>query len=184
MKLLARDLTVEIIAEKYDYHPKSADNARRYERFYEFGEHRPSSCHGIRVYEGDHELASAILMADGGASGVHERSAVTARDSVFVAVGSYVVRLSLPALDLIFVTQADMYTCFGVHSIPDSADLLSHGELEIARLNDSGRILWSSSGADIFTGDLTLGQKAAKVVDFEGAVYSFDLTTGRCLGTE
>ncbi|WP_146854567.1 hypothetical protein [Brevifollis gellanilyticus] len=179
MKLIARDLTVEIIAENYGYNPKSADNARRYERFYEFGEHRPSSCHGIRVHEGDRELANAILMADGGASGVHERSAVIAGHSIFVAVGSYVTRLSLPALDLIFVTQADTVTCFGVYSLPGSTDILSHGELEIARLDDAGRILWSSSGGDIFSGDFTLGPKTVRVVDFEGTVYFFDLVTGR-----
>ncbi len=180
MRLQADALTIEIIPEDFRYDPSSADNIRTYERAYRLGDPQ-SSVHGVKVYADEHLIASAVLIAGGGASGVHERTVLVAPSVIYVAVGDHVVCLSLPTLELAWATQTDWATCFGVHAIPGSTDVLSHGEVEIARVNNSGRILWSTSGKDIFTGEIAIDDQTVKAVDFEGESYVFDLLTGKPL---
>ena len=178
MRFQADALTIEIIPEDFRYDPSSADNVRTYERAYRLGDSQ-SSVHGVKVYADEHLIASAVLIAGGGASGVHERSALVAPSVIYVAIGDHVVCLSLPTLELAWATKTDWATCFGVNAIHGSADVLSHGEVEIARVSNSGRILWSTSGKDIFTGEVSIHDHTVKAVDFEGESYVFDLLTGQ-----
>jgi hypothetical protein len=178
MRLKAHGLVIEIIPEDFRYDPRSADNPRIYDRVYRLGDPQ-SSVHGLKVYQDSDLVSSAILIAGGGASGVHAHSAIVTPQFIFLAVGDHVVCLSLPTLDLVWATQTDSATCFGVHAIPGSSDIISHGELEIARLSNKGLITWSSSGRDIFSEGFELLPDAVKAVDFEGRTYLFDLSTGK-----
>jgi hypothetical protein len=44
--------------------------------------------------------------------------------------------------------------------------LISHGELEIARLAEDGSILWQTSGTDIFSEAFALRPEFIEAVDF------------------
>ena len=153
---------------------------RTYEREYDFARgYRPSSVHGLTCREPDGSEHSCILLAGGGASGVHEHSAVVFNGRCFVAVGDNICSLSLPTLDLRWVTKVDSATCFGVYYSPEYGCLLSHGELEIARVSLAGEVVWSAAGMDIFTEGFWIVGDYVEAIDFYHQVYRIEIGTGR-----
>jgi len=56
--------------------------------------------------------------------------------------------LTLPELNLLWQTKVDNATCFQVFKLDN--DYLTHGELEISRVDNEGKIKWQFGGADIF----------------------------------
>jgi hypothetical protein len=175
---------VLITAESPDiprYDVRSADNvsAPGQEYFIEDDGYRPSSRHRVTVKLGGDVVSSQVLLAGGGASGVHVHSAFVRGDTCFIAVGPFVCAVELPMLRLLWHTRVDTATCFGVHDAPAYASIISHGELEIARLSYSGQLLWSAGGRDIFSEGFELHDYHAEAVDFDGRRYRFELETGQ-----
>ncbi|MDP1589782.1 MAG: hypothetical protein Q8M07_18660 [Prosthecobacter sp.] len=160
---------------------RSAGNscAQEEECFLGDDKYRPSSRHQMVVKHGDAVLASRVLLASGGATGVHSRSAIVIGDTCFAAVGPFVCALKLPTLELLWHVLADTATCFGVYDAPVYKSIISHGELEIARLNYLGQVLWSAGGRDIFTEGFELHEHFAEAIDFDGTRYRFELETGQ-----
>jgi hypothetical protein len=56
--------------------------------------------------------------------------------------------------------------------------LISHGELQIARFSEDGRILWEAGGADIFSGPFHLLPEHIEAVDWNGWVYRISYLDG------
>jgi hypothetical protein len=137
--------------------------------------------HGVLSLRGDH-LVSSLLLESAGPSGVHRRSLLIVGDTCYVAVGPDVVALSIPTLEVMWSRRVDDAQCFGIHPVPEGNSLISHGELEIARLSLSGDILWHTGGADVFTGPVDVSSKEVTVRDFNDAVYLIDMETGQCRG--
>jgi len=161
------------------YTPGSADNGRRYDSEYCLvEEYRPVSQYGLVCNQSEGVTHSCILLAGGGASRVHEHSAVIVSGSCFVGVGDMLCALSLPTLNLRWATKVDTATCFGVYYCPQHDCLLSHGELEIARVNLSGQIVWSASGKDIFSEGFRMAGDHVEAIDFNHEVYRIDIATG------
>ena len=79
------------------------------------------------------------------------------------------------------IRRTDTATCFGVYDAPGFASIISHGELEIARLSYSGQLLWSASGRDIFSEGFRCLDSGIEVIDFNRSVYLFDYRTGTLL---
>jgi hypothetical protein len=158
----------------------SADNVRCYSCDYDFtnGLYRPSSRHGLVLREDGIVRQSCILLARGGASGLHENSAVTVGDVCFIAVGDTLCSLALPSLDLLWHRQVDAATCFGVYYSANHYSLISHGELEIVRISLSGEVAWNSGGEDIFSEGFELHSDYIEVIDFNRMVYRMDIATG------
>ena len=172
-----------ILDNDRSYRFDAADNARKYERTYRLDDepYVPSSVHGVRVFdlERGEEIASCVLGAAGGASGIHEHSAIVHDETLVVAVGPFVASLDLPTLAINWKTQADDATCFGVYHSVANQCYLSHGELQIARLSYAGQIDWSRGGADIFTNGFTVSDDHVTAVDWNGDVYAWDIRTGK-----
>ena len=68
-------------------------------------------------------------------------------------------------------------TCFEIFKKGDF--YIVHGELEITKLNENGKILWQKGGADIFTtisgkNDFKLTEKYIIATDWENRIYKFD----------
>jgi hypothetical protein len=156
----------------------SADNHRRYDHEYSFSR-EPISRHGIVCFDEHETRHSCIVMASRGATGIHEHSAVIVRDQCFVAVGDQLCCLSLPELHLIWSAKVDFATCFGVHYSAAHDSMISHGEVEIAKLDFNGKILWTVGGKDIFTGNLRLDEKYIYVTDFNNELYRIEIGTGK-----
>lgn len=95
--------------------------------------------------------ALGIVLAGRGASGVHEHSIAIVDNTCFIAVGDTLCSLALPLQDLLWHRQVDHATCFGVYFSANHYCLISHGKLEIARVNLSEEVIWSSGGADTFS---------------------------------
>ncbi len=177
---LASGSCVVTLLDDPTYTPGSADNVRRYDREYCLvKEYRPVSQYGLVCRHSDGTTHSCILLAGGGASRVHDHSAVIVNGACFVGVGDMLCSLSLPILDLRWATRVDTATCFGVYYCPQHDCLLSHGELEIARLRLSGEIVWSASGRDIFSEGFRIMGNDVEAIDFYHGVYRIDIATGR-----
>jgi hypothetical protein len=175
---------IVVTAESPDvprFNPQSTDNlcTSEQECFIDGGGCRPSSRHRVTIRRGDEVVTSRVFLAGGGASGVHAHSAFLRGDTCYLAVGAFVCALELPTLRLLWHLRADAATCFGVYDAPRYASIISHGELEIARLTYSGQLLWSASGRDIFSAGFELHQHHAEAVDFDGTHYRFELETGQ-----
>lgn len=179
MELSCGSLTLTLLDEP-TYTPGSVDNVRPYDREFCFVEqYRPSSKHGLKCREPDGTEHSCILLADGGASGVHEHSAVVINGCCFLAVGDMICSLSLPTLDLKWATKVDWATCFGVYYSPQHDCLLSHGEAAIARVSLDSEIVWEAGGMDIFSEGLRVIGDHVEAIDFYHQVYRIDIATGR-----
>jgi outer membrane protein assembly factor BamB len=166
--------TIEVIDEPA-YSFGSADNTRNY-RFAKnlAPRDRPSSVHGL-LLNGE---PLAVFANGGGASSVHEHSSVYVNGSLYVAVGDSVVCLNLSPFDYKWSVQVDSATCFGIYYDERHRALISHGELEIARISEDGRLLWSVSGADIFSEKFSLLPQFVEVLDFNGQTYRFQYERG------
>jgi len=175
---------VVVTAEAFDlprYRADSADNivGPGEELYLEDEGYAPSSRHRVTVRKDETPLASLVLLAGGGASGVHAHSAVVRGEECYVAVGPFICALTLPALKVLWFTRADEATCFGVYDAPGYASLISHGEIGITRLSYAGEVIWSAAGADIFSEGFELFEHHVEAVDFNGVRYRFGLKTGK-----
>ena len=161
----------------------SADNVHSYDHEYHLDDDRAeyavTSRHAVSVFADNELIATCILLAGGGASSIHEHSALIHAESCVVAVGPYLVSLTIPTLELQWTTQSDTATCFGVYHSETHHCFISHGELEIARVSYDGQLVWQSGGADIFTNGITIREDSVHVVDFNDMEYTFDIDTGR-----
>ncbi len=137
-------------------------------------EYSPVSVHGVLL----NEKPIAVFGATGGATGVHEHSALFLNGCLYLAVSDSVVCLALQPFEFRWALCVDAITCFGIHFHEPTGSLISHGELEITRFTQSGEIVWQSSGRDIFTGSLVLGEESAAVTDFNGDEYGFRYSDG------
>jgi hypothetical protein len=165
---------VELVNETA-YSFGSVDNVRAYPFAKNLAtQSGPNSIHGV-LLNGE---PVAVLGRDGGCSGVHEHSAVYAGGLLHVAVGNCIACMQLNPFAFKWAAQADTATCFGVYFEERRRAIISHGELEIARLSEQGEILWSVSGADIFSEGFSLLQECIEAVDFNGRVYHFSYESG------
>ena len=179
MEYISKNYTVSLINES-DYSLNSVDNIRSYSIEYLFDDHQHNtSKHGLSVRDELGNNHDCILIAGGGASGVHENSLVVVDDRCFVAVGDHIVALSLPNLDKLWAKKLDEATCFGVYYMKNIDCLIIHGELEISRVSIDGIIYWSSSGKDIFTEGIELFEDHVEAVDFNMEKYSINIESGK-----
>ena len=110
---------------------------------------------------------------------MHARSAIVAGAQCLVAVGKFIASLHIPSLALIWATQPDDVTCFGIYESRKHNCLISHGELLLSRLTHDGHIEWQAGGCNIFTNGFALHEDTIEVIDFENRKYLFDIVTGR-----
>jgi hypothetical protein len=140
---------IEIIDEE-DYTPGSADNKFQYDLVWQHPEdsgYTPTSTYGIRVYRNG-IFKTAVIMATGWATRVARDSVIIDEQILLLTCCNKVFCFQLPHLNLDWVVVADMATCIGIYRYKDS--YLIHGELEITRLDQSGRIIWQVGARDIF----------------------------------
>jgi hypothetical protein len=173
--VLTCDLDKVKIVDEPTYAFDSVDNARRYK--FEIplvSNQRPTSIHGVIL----NDEPIVVFGAGGGCSTVHEHSGLVLDSKLYLAVGDCIVCFAPLDQRLAWSTKVDSATCFGIYYNAGRHALLSHGELEIARINGAGEILWSSSGADIFSEGFQLEDEYVSAVDFEGREYRFSYDTG------
>ena len=144
-----KNLTIEVFDDStYSY--GSTDNKFNYLKHYfgDGGQEYPVSKHGIKIFDNDKEINSCIIIGSAGATGIHKNSVLIDNDKLILCCCDTLFCLTLPELNLLWQTKVDTATCFQVFKLDN--DYLVHGELEISRVDNEGKIKWQFGGADIF----------------------------------
>lgn len=167
-------------AEQYTLN--SADNIESYDVEYFQGAYNgdrysPTSKHGIRIFENDKEIRSAIVCETGGPTGIHEESAVITGNNLYLCCCDSVYCLSIPNLDLKWNKRLDPGTCFGIY--PFKGDFIIHGELKVSRIDLNGNQKWTFGARDIFvtqdgTASFKIEEDKIYLKDWEGYEYVID----------
>ena len=132
----------------------------------------------VYLYKTEEEIKSIVLTGGGSVSSRWEKSALLDGDRLLITCGNEVYCLLLPTIKVCWHTQVDMATCFEI--VPYQDDYITHGEVEISRLNRQGEILWQFSGKDIFVSpteripSFTLTSKGIELIDFNYESYLID----------
>lgn len=162
--------------ENYSVH--SSDNLFKYDRVYfEQSQYDFPTQIGLKIYERDKLIRSAIIGSVGGGIGIHENSQIIEHDRIIICCSDSLFCLSIPKLNLIWKTKADQATCFELFKYKES--YIVHGEMEISRIDMNGQIMWRKSGADIFTtpkgqNDFEITETYIGVTDWGNRTYNFD----------
>lgn len=156
----------------------SADNVEQYDFVYfDKSEYDFPSVVGIKIFQDDTLIKSAVIGSIGGGTAIHDTSTIIEKDRLLVCCSDTIFCLSIPDLTLLWRTQADQATCFEIYKYQDS--YIIHGELEISRLDKDRKILWQQSGADIFTtldgkDNFGITDNYILATDWEYRKYKFD----------
>jgi hypothetical protein len=171
-----KEFTIEIINEE-DYIVDSADNRFKYDLIYQHPEdegYSPTSKHGIKVYKSG-LYKNAIILATGGSTDVNPNSAILDNGSLVICCCNKIFCLRLPDLELNWITEADMATCFGIYQYEDS--YIIHGEVNICRISRDGKIQWKRSARDIFVSidnagnTFKMNDEYIELIDWHGFRY-------------
>lgn len=173
-----RDLKIEIFDDN-SFKLNSEDNEKSYNQIYFRGndEYIVPAMHGIRIYENEKEIDSCLIAGEGGATGIHDTSTIIDEDKLLICCCDSVFCLNLPNLEMDWQTKADWATCFQIFKLEET--YLIHGELEISRLDKTGKILWQFGARDIFvslggTDIFEIHSDNILVSDWTETVYKLD----------
>ncbi|GEP52808.1 hypothetical protein FNO01nite_34800 [Flavobacterium noncentrifugens] len=161
------------------YESDSKYNINDYRNVYfEESEYILPSIFGIKIFENDNLVNSAILGVGGGATTIHQGSLVVSKNRLQICCGNFVFCLSIPELKIIWKTQADEITCFGIYKIDE--EFIIHGEMQISKIDKNGNIVWKFGGRDIFVtidgkDNFSITNNIICVRDFQNYIYKVDL---------
>jgi len=176
MKFKSKDYTIEVLSDP-TYVCGSADNLSTYQKEYDLEPvYRPSSSYGISCFENE---TNCIVQAGGGASAITQHSLVFGESVFWLLVGDQLACFSIPSLELLWNKTADSATGFELFLSPDGKGLLIHGELEISKVTFEGKVIWNTSGKDIFTEEFSVYEKHIEATDFNGEKYRIEIEDGK-----
>ncbi len=178
MKQYQKDNYKIDIYDDRSFSESSVDNINQYDLVhFEKSDYIFPTVFGIKVFEDEKILKSAVIGSIGGGTGIHDKSVIIESNRILICCSDSIFCLSIPDLNLLWQTKADSATCFGIHKCNDS--YIIHGELQISRLNQNGEIVWQQSGGDIFTtlegkDDFEITDEFIFATDWENRKYKFD----------
>jgi len=167
------------ITDDSNYTLNSTDNIASYSLVYSDGKMNSDrgyvmSKHGIRIFNGEKELTSALVCEPGGRTTIHENSFILANDSLLICCADKIYSLAIPTLQIQWKRRFDPATCLAIY--PFKNDFIIHGELQITRIDSEGNEKWGFSGRDIFItpkgeNAIELLDDKIKLLDWEGYEY-------------
>lgn len=85
--------------------------------------------------------------------------------------------VTIPDLQVNWITEVDPNTCFSVHQYEDT--YFSHGETIISRIDRAGNIVWQYGGTDAFLcmfdgNPFEMRENHISLTDFNGSRYRID----------
>ncbi len=168
---------IEIFTDE-TYEVDSAENINEYDFEYLEADNKYNSTFiGIKLYENEELKKSILIGSEGGNTGINENSKIIEENRILICCADKIFCLSFPELNILWKTKADEMTCFEIFKKDNF--YIVHGELEISKLDENGKILWQKGGADIFTtisgkNDFELKEKYIIATDWENRIYKFD----------
>ena len=179
MQFQSEHFEIEVIDES-SYDSSSSKNSRQYAKEYLLGKNfGNASRYGVSVKSIDGSINSCVILANGGISNIHTNSVVVMNESLFVAIGNLICCFKIPSLALQWQQQVDTATCFGIYASPDKNGVISHGEIDIAKINFIGQIEWKASGKDIFSEGFILSSDHVEAIDFNHEKYRINIFNGQ-----
>jgi len=171
-----KDLVIEIINEE-DYDLNSIDINRIYGKIYPSGselEFKPTTKHGIKVSENGIERQSALILGFSGVTGTYENSYLIEGDNILICCSSEVYSLNINNLLLNWKNEFDFATCFGIYKF--EGDFITHGELQINRIDKNGNTKWTFGARDIFVNPdgktaFKIIKNKIELIDWQGYKY-------------
>ncbi|GAA3981678.1 hypothetical protein [Mucilaginibacter dorajii] len=161
------------------YSKQAMDNLYSYDAdYWEDRGYISDTVYEIAVSLTDQVVKRVIIGAGGGSTTFHETSHVIESERLVICCGDTVFCLSIPDLSLLWKVKADDATCFEIYKYKE--DYIIHGELEISRVSNSGQLVWSQGGADIFTtansnrDDFFLTDEYVFATDWNYKTYKFN----------
>jgi hypothetical protein len=173
-----KEFTIELFDD--DAFVQSVDSPTHYDNVIQVDgdqQYLPTSQHAIKIYRDNNLFNSAIIVATGGGTSVQRDSALIDDNNLVIRCCNKLFSLTIPDLSINWTTEVDWATCFSIHQYWDT--YISHGETSIARIDKSGRILWSYSGSDIFVclhegNPFEMYDNYIALTDFNGSTYRID----------
>jgi hypothetical protein len=165
---------VVTIVDERSYSFGSADNVRAYPFEMSFDGQDITSVHGFML----DSQPTAVFGASGGNTGVHQHSAVYLNDKLYLVVCNRIICMTIKPFNVVWKSTVDPIACCGIHLHSSTGTLLSHGELGISRVEPDGRLLWTSYGSDISTGQISFDETTISAKDFEGRRYRLSVFDG------
>ncbi|WP_206052154.1 hypothetical protein [Nonlabens xiamenensis] len=169
---------IELLNES-DFKSGSKDNVNEYLKNYltESDFKLPTKI-GIKTFKNGTELDSAIIGAEGGATGLHKTSQIIESNRILICCCDSIFCLELPTLNLNWKTKVDQATAFEIFKIENG--FIVHGELEITRIENNGQIKWQNCGADIFVSqngndNFEVQSNFIKATDWDDRIYKWNL---------
>ena len=167
--------------------PNSSDNIISYGRCYFDNSdlnYLYFSKHGIILLKNGEIQNSVCIGASGGKTGIHPTCSVFEENQFLICCSDKIFCLTIPELDLFWMTKADHATCFEIFKIED--DYIIHGELEISKLDKTGSIVWQFSGPDIWTtptgkDEFVINGNEIVSLNWGGGKFTIDAQTGRLI---
>jgi hypothetical protein len=149
MLTISFDIYEIIIDDDESYRIGSVDNNYNYDFCYNDQDALTFSPrkHSIKIYKDNKIYKSAIVCAVPLGMKVSGTSAVIEKDDIFICCANKVFSLKLPDLTLNWITKVDEASCYGIYKADNG--LFSYGEIEVARLDYNGKIVWSTGVIDI-----------------------------------
>ena len=167
------------ITNESDYNSDSKENIFNYKKKYlTDSDYILLTKFGITVFENGIELNSALIGAEGGASGLHRTSQIIENNRILICCSDTIFSLELPSLSLNWKTKVDQATAFQIFKIVGG--FIVHGELEITRIDDKGNVIWQNGGADIFVtpdgkDNFEVNGEVIKAIDWGNRTYKWNL---------
>ena len=172
-----------------DYKMDSVDNNWLYSSIYRDEEslvYRGSQ-HSVKIYNSDMLITSALLIAVGGGTTIHEHSAILIEDNLLICCANEIFNLSVPSLKLNWMTKADYATCFGIYF--NSKGIFVHGEMQVSKISLGGEIIWEQGLRDIIVNidakrnEFEMHKNYIDLMDFAGNTYQLGFD-GKFIGEQ
>ena len=171
------DLIIEVLDEPT--YTLSSTNNFSYSKQY-FGvdaKKYPTSAHGIKIYNADQIIDSCIVIASGGATGIHSTASLLDNDHLLLCCSDTVFCLILQDLELKWKVQADQGTCFQIFKQHD--DYITHGEVQVTKLDKDGNIKWEFGGGSLLVSidndeEFKIESDGIIITDFSNTKYKID----------
>ena len=138
------------------------------------GQYAAASVVRAAAHKDGTELWNLTLTSSGAGTTIGDTSAVCLGERFALAIGPYVVAIEAATGAIAWQQRCDPASCFGIYRAPSGKGLISHGEMEIARLGEDGTVTWSYAGKDIFTGPFQVAPEGIIATDFGGDVYALN----------
>jgi len=114
-----------------------------------------------------------VLRANGGGIPEKGHGAVPIREALLVGTGNGCFALAIDDGRLLWFRKVDESAVFGLHPNTAGDGVIVHGEMDISHWSLGGECRWREGGADMFTGELTVGPEGVRVADFNGRLDRF-----------